>query len=171
MKRFNYTSSFLIPLVLIIGVVVMACNRAEELPVEPVITSLSFDTQSEALKLEFTDGDGDFGIGPDYDEPPFLDPDSTIVNPYYTNLWIDYYEKREGEWVLVETPDSFNFRVPVLTPEGQNKQLEVKITYDMSFELPFPTAQSDTIKFRVTLVDRARHESVPKETEAIYLPN
>ena len=122
--------------------------------------------------VEFSDGDGDFGISPnDPKFPEYLDPDSTQLNPYYYNLWIDYFEKREGEWILVQTPGTFNFRIPVLTPDGQNKQLEVKITNDMSFDLPLPTAESDTIKFKVTLVDRAKHQSVPEETDAIYMPN
>lgn len=135
---------------------------------EPIINSLTFDVPSQSMIFEFTDGDGDFGLYPD-DTLKYLDPERTIPNPYYYNLWIDYYEKREGEWVLVEPPGTFNFRIPVITPDGQNKQLEVKVTNDMSFDLPLPTAQSDTIKFKVTLVDRAKHESVPEETDEIVL--
>ena len=148
----------------------LSCDRSKDFPDEPVINSLRFDSVEKDLIINFTDGDGDFGI--DSDAPPFqefLDPDSTIPNPYYYNLWLDYYEKRDGVWELIETPSTFNFRVPVLTPDGQNKQLDVKITYDMSFDLPLPNAQSDTIKFNVTLVDREKRESIPVETEEIVL--
>ena len=157
--------------IVFVGAFASSCERDKDFPDEPVITSLEFDSLNKALIVTFTDGDGDFGI--DNDAPPFngwLDADSTIRNPYYYNLWLDYYEKREGEWVLVETPSTFNYRVPVLTPVGQNKQLDVKITYDMSFELPFENAESDTIKFRVTLVDRSLKESVPEQTGEIIFP-
>lgn len=151
---------------------ISSCDSSKDFPDEPVINSLEFDSVNKALIINFTDGDGDFGI--DNDAPPFqqyLDADSTIPNPYYYNLWLDYYEKRNGEWVLVETPSTFNFRIPVLTPAGQNKQLDVKITYDMDFDLPLPNAESDTIKFGVTLVDRAKNQSIPKETLPIILAN
>ncbi len=171
MARFRSTYFFFLFGIVLIAGFSAACTRAKDLPVEPVINSLSFDAQTKQMVVDFSDGDGDFGISPtDPDFPEYLDSDSTQRNPYYYNLWIDYFEKREGEWVRVETPGSFNFRIPVLTPEGQNKQLEVTVTNDLSFDLPLPTAESDTIKFKVTLVDRAKHESVPEETDAIYLP-
>lgn len=154
----------------VMAIFIVSCENVKDFPDEPVINSLVFDSLSQSMIIKFTDGDGDFGI--DNDNPPFqefLDPDSTMPNPYYYNLWVDYYEKRDGEWELIHTPSTFNYRVPVLTPEGQNKQLDVKITYDMSFDLPLPTAESDTIKFNVTLVDRAKNESLPKETGTIVL--
>lgn len=149
-----------------------SCVSDKNFPDEPVINSVEFDSLKKALIINFTDGDGDFGIengDPRFEE--FLDADSTIRNPYYYNLWVDYFEKREGEWVMVHTPNTFNFRVPNLTPQGQNKQIEVRITYDLKHDIPLPTAQSDTIKFSVVLVDRAKHESLPKETDAIVLPS
>lgn len=149
----------------------VSCENSKDFPDEPVINSLDFDSLSKSLIIHFTDGDGDFGI--DSEEPPFnqwLDDDSTVANPYYYNLWVDYYELRDGNWEIIHTPSTFNYRVPVLTPAGQNKQLDVKITYDMSFELPLQTAESDTIKFNVTLVDRSKNESIPKETSAIVFP-
>lgn len=157
--------------ILAAGAFLSACEHESDFPPEPVINSLSFDTSNYSMVVEFTDGDGDFGIpenDPAYNY--YLDEDSTQLNPYYYNLWVDYYEKREGEWVLVTPPSSFSWRVPVLTPAGQNKQLEVKITNDMSFDLPLLTAQSDTIKFRVVLIDRAKNQSNPEETQPLYIP-
>ncbi len=164
--------SIYVLLALLLAASSSSCDKSKDFPDEPVINALRFDSVEKALIINFTDGDGDFGLNSM--EPPFngfLDPDSTIPNPYYNNLWLDYFEKRNGEWVLVETPSTFNYRVPVLTPAGQNKQLDVKITYDMSFELPFDNAQSDTIKFRVTLVDRSLKESIPEETSPIIFGN
>ncbi len=167
MKKWHYIFFiFLVP-------ALSNCERGDEFPNEPVITAIDFDDANSDLIIEFTDGDGDYGIeAEDPDFPYYLDDDSTEVNPYYFNLWIDYYELRDGEWVFVEPKSEagFNFRVPNLTPDGQNKQLEVIFTNDMSTELPYLLAESDTIKFRVTLVDRAKNESVPEETSAIYMP-
>lgn len=169
MKSFKHTNWKWIASFFVIMVLAWSCQRESDLPDEPVINSVTFDRPSEHLIVEFTDGDGDFGF-PDSDETEqWLDEDETDLNPYYNNLWIDYFEKRDGEWVMVEPANilGFNFRVPELTPKGQSKQLEVKITNDMSFDLPLATAESDTIKFSVTLVDRARHESIPMETDPI----
>ncbi len=148
-----------------------ACDDGNTFPDEPVINSLSWDNSLEHLIVEFTDGDGDFGIdGEDSRFPLYVNGDSSMVNPYYYNLWIDYFEKQDGEWVLIEPENTFSFRVPVLTPDGQNKQLDVLITNDLSTEIPYLLSESDTIKFRVTMVDRALRESVPMETEVIIAP-
>lgn len=121
--------------------------------------------------IDFTDGDGDFGITPgDPDFPEYIEPigpDST-KNPYYHNLWIDYYEMHDGEWELIEPNNSFNFIVPDLTPQGQTKQLEVTITNDLSFDLPY-SDKSDTIKFSVVLVDRAKNHSLKEETDLLVI--
>lgn len=152
-------------------VILSACNDKNDFPNEPVITKIDFDLVNTYLIVDFTDGDGDFGISPDDPDFPFyLDSDSTIPNPYYYNLWIDYFEKREGKWVLIEPENTFNFRVKVLTPEGQNKQLEVRITNDLSTEIPYLFAESDTVKFGVTLVDRSLNESVTEETAELVIP-
>ncbi len=169
-RKYANLTTFVV-IALILGGIVFSCDRSDGFPDEPVITNLEFDTEVRSMVIEFTDGDGDFGIdADDTDFPQFLDPDSTILNPYYYNLWIDYFEKQEGEWVLIEPKNSFNFRVPVLTPTGQNKQLEVVITNDLSADIPYPLAESDTIKFVVTLVDRSKNESIPEETLELYVP-
>ncbi|HKL03488.1 MAG TPA: hypothetical protein VJ911_07415, partial [Cryomorphaceae bacterium] len=74
-----------------------SCDRGNDLPDEPVITKIDFDEASEELIVEFTDGDGDYGLDDeDPDFPLYLDDDSTEINPYYYNLWIDYYELRDS---------------------------------------------------------------------------
>ncbi len=151
-----------------------ACNKVEDLPAEPVINEIIFDTSVKALQFRFTDGDGNFGLSqtdilPPYQ--PFEDEAETIPNRFHYNLWVDYFEKIDGEWVQIFTASTIDFRVPILTPAGQNKQLRVLATYDMSSFLPFITAQSDTIKFQVSIVDRALNVSNMVETDAIVLSN
>jgi hypothetical protein len=151
-----------------------ACTDDEELPSEPVINEISFDTTVKALQFRFTDGDGNFGLSQNDILPPYQpyeDDEETIPNRFHYNLWVDYFEKIDGEWEQVFTASTIDFRVPILTPAGQNKQLRVLATYDMSSFLPFITAESDTIKFQVRIVDRALNVSNMAETEPIVLPN
>lgn len=158
-------------LILLALIVAFGCNRENEFPDEPVITNIDFNVADTLLVIEFTDGDGDFGLDADDPDFPFY-VDSPEVNPYYTNLWIDYYEKIKGEWVLVvpENELGFNFRVPVLTPSGQNKQLEVIITNAMEGEVPYLFAESDTFRLDVRIVDRSLNISNTESTEEIVMP-
>jgi hypothetical protein len=173
--RFSSTKYIFISSLLTMFLLTTSCDRNEGFPDEPEITEISFgphpETGENTLFVTFTDGDGDFGIAPnDPDFPLTIGPDS-LPNPYYYNFWVEYFELREGEWVFVDRPGEENFRIPVLTPQGQNKQLEVKLEVFMGEpELPYLLAESDTIKFRVTLVDRALNESQPRDTESIFMP-
>lgn len=169
MNIITHTSRFILGASAVALLFMAACSDKNDWPDEPVINSLTFDEEAQMMFIDFTDGDGDFGITPgDPDFPEFLDPDSTMPNPYYHNLWVDYYELHDDEWELIELENTFNFIVPDLTPQGQTKQLEVTITYDMSFDLPY-SADSDSVKFSVVLVDRAKHESLPVETGLLVI--
>jgi hypothetical protein len=146
-----------------------SCEKESDFPPEPVITDIRFDYDEYHLIVEFTDGDGDFGIT--QGDPNFPDSVDGEPNPFYRNMWIDCYQLIDGEWFLTDPPDALGYIVPDLTPQGQSKQLQVEITNDLSEELPFVTfVESDTIKFVVTLVDRAKNISEPAETEALYIP-
>jgi hypothetical protein len=39
-----------------------SCEKESDFPPEPVITDINFDLDKYHLIVEFTDGDGDFGI-------------------------------------------------------------------------------------------------------------
>ena len=162
-------------LIYLFGILILGtgCLKNDEFPDEPVITSVEFVVDDTLLVVEFTDGDGDFGIdGDDPDFPLYLDADSTELNPYYNNLWIDYYEKVDGEWLFVdpENEQGFNFRIPVLTPSGQNKQLEVVITNAMEGEVPYLLSEADTFRLDIQLVDRSLKESEIVSTGEIVMP-
>ncbi len=54
------------------------------------------------LKFSFTDGDGDIGLA-----------QGDTIPPHDYNLYIDYFEKQNGEYVKIEFVDfSFNARIP-----------------------------------------------------------
>ena len=114
------------------------------------------DSTQGVLTMNFFDCDGDVGLS-DRDTVPPYNADSR----YHYNYYLDYYEKRDGEWFLVDFGEGgYKYRIPVITPEGRFPELEGEIDVDLFF---FPT-EYDTFKFSVTLIDRALNESEPVET-------
>ncbi|MGB6037099.1 MAG: hypothetical protein WBG42_12575, partial [Cryomorphaceae bacterium] len=113
-----------------------ACNNDDDLPDEPVINSVEFLEAEKDLVINFTDGDGNFGLPDDMIDPPFQaweDSTNGIINKNHNNLWVDVFVKESGAYARLETPNpyGFDFRIPFLTPAGQNKQLKVTATYDL----------------------------------------
>jgi len=173
LSKKSFVKKIILAYLLGVFILLSGCLRNDDFPDEPTITSIEFNSDDTLLIVEFTDGDGDFGIAPeDPDFPLYLDADSTELNPYYNNLWIDYYEKVDGEWLFVqpENDQGFNFRIPVLTPTGQNKQLEVIITNAMEGEVPYLLSEADTFRLDVQLVDRSLNESEIASTGEIIMP-
>ncbi len=97
-----------------------SCQRAEhysEVPyieykdLQKVDNGTGTDDQAN-LVVYFQDGDGDIGLS---------ESDTTGVfaydSAYYYNFFIDYYEKQNGEWVLVELPTPLHVRIPYLIEE------------------------------------------------------
>lgn len=141
-----------------------ACLKVDSLPPEPHIEFKSFEVfanDSASLTFTFTDGDGDIGLTAADSEPP-----------YDANLYLEYFEFDDGVWTNVDLGGQPNiaYRVPDLTPTGQNQTLEGEISIAME---PFSfthNATADTIKYAVTLKDRALHVSNSVETGMIVVP-
>lgn len=138
-----------------------ACNPEAQYPIEPVIEFNAFVPNGDKGKItiNFTDGDGDIGLKESDTQPPF---DTSSI--YFNNYFIAYEEKVNGQWQAGldqnGDPVEFKYRVPYVTPEGQNKALKGKI--DVTIQ-PFyynpMSVDSDTIRFRIKIYDRALHES------------
>ena len=112
-----------------------------------------------------SDGDGDIGLSDAYNQPPF-DTGST----YYHNLFLDYDTLENGAWRRVDFQLPLYYRIPVITPTGQNKTLEGEITYRFTDWPTIPNTPWDTVRYTVKLVDRALHESNIVRTVEIILP-
>jgi hypothetical protein len=144
------------------------CLRTEEFPVEPVITYKEFKAfgDSASLVIKFTDGDGDIGLGQG-DTTGAYAPGQT----YYHNFFVEYYKLDNGVW---SPPFVFAlplyYRVPVVTPTGQNKALEGEIAVALKPYPTLPGTSGDTIRYSVKLVDRALHESNVVYTEGVVVP-
>ncbi|MDD4142185.1 MAG: hypothetical protein PHR20_05270 [Bacteroidales bacterium] len=148
--------------------ILFSCNHYEEYPIEPQIeyngyTLLSQITETDTIpvkgviKIGFTDGDGDIGLY-DYD----------TVAPYDYNLFIAYYELHNNVWTQVVNADgdtvNFNGRIPIITPDGSNKNIKGTI-YDTVLLNTF--SSFDTVKYVISIRDRALHQSNEIETPAI----
>ncbi len=150
-----------------LGVLLAGCLRTEEFPVEPAITFRSFTLygDSASLVIRFTDGDGDVGLNAADTFPPYQPG-----GPNYSNLRIEYQELRNGTWTTVVFPQPLEYRVPNLTPAGQNKALEGEIAIALSPFSFYHYDTYDTVRYKVQLVDRALHVSNQVETTPIELP-
>ena len=156
-----------------------ACKDEEDLPDEPVINSIDFRQDSKELVINFTDGDGNFGLPSEMVDPPFQaweDSSNGIINRYHNNLWLEVYVREQGVYQLLEVDNDygFDFRIPELTPKGQNKQLRVTATYDLAFDLEAIAMTNtlnygDTLRFDVVLVDRDLNESNMAESRGHVL--
>lgn len=113
--------------------------------------------------IDFTDGDGDIGLN-EWDTLPPYDFNEDPFNKYYFNLLLYYYEKNDSIWEEVELAVPYFYRIPVITPRGQNKALNGEIDVDVS--LPFN--RPDSIRFEIVLIDQALRESNRLQTPVIY---
>lgn len=162
----------------LISLLMFSCKQDPQFPDTPQISFLAFDQvkdvsgkdSSGVLRLSFTDGDGDIGLTAADTFAPY-----NKGSVYYFNFFISYYEKQNGNWVKIVIPGfppgsdtlSNNSRIPYLTPEGQNKALEGEIQMSLFTNNPF--SPYDTIKYEVTIADRALNRSNQVSTREIVL--
>lgn len=153
-----------------VAVLLSSCFKNEEYPVEPIISDpvFLFSGDSAKLTFSFTDGDGDIGLAPEDTLAPF-NPDSY----YHYNLHIDYYERDdvngwqrgrdlEGDSIV------FQYRLKPIVVKGKARGIKGTMDVTMNnFYNPF-SDQSDTIRYTITLIDKALNESNQIETDPIY---
>jgi hypothetical protein len=127
---------------------VIGCKKSDQYSDIPAITFKSLTVQQSTagfdstshLIISFTDGDGDIG-SIQYEGVP-------------NNIIIAQFSKLNGSWVNDST--DWSGHLPYLTPTGNNKALTGEIATDIS--LPWPKT-NDTIRYSVSIIDRALHQS------------
>ena len=141
------------------------CDKDKVFSDTPAITMSDNQVYNNPVKIiiDFTDGDGDIGLDEGDTLPPY-EFNEDPFNMYYFNLLLYYYEKNDSIWEEVELPVPYFYRIPVITPRGQNKALNGVIDVDVS--LPFN--RPDSIRFEIILVDQALRESNRLQTPVIY---
>jgi hypothetical protein len=156
MKSIFNKISILIVLVCI-GFFNFSCLKDERFSEIPDIKYIDYQQNAivddngiaDKLIFSFTDGDGDIGLN-EWDTLPPFDTSSR-------NLLLKLFEKKNGEFVEKILPAPFSYRLPYLTPEGQNKSLEGEI--EVAIQLTAFLLPTDTVRFEAYMLDRAMHKS------------
>lgn len=143
------------------------------------ITSVPFDSVNErgspagsynrvTVTISFKDGDGDLGLANEDINPPYAatNPNGT-PNKYYNNYFFAIQERNGdgtfSDFVLPNPDLNYNSRYPRLEPDTQGDRKQ-PLKGDLSFKQAFgtgspPFVKGRTIRFRISIADRALHES------------
>lgn len=144
-------------IVIISTLILSSCLKPEEYPLEPIVTYERFNVMNDSatLVVSFTDGDGNIGL-----RQSDTTGDFSPNKYFHHNFFVEYYEKDDAlGWVRGKTLTGddieFLYRIPYLTPNGNNKALkgEIEVTIEPTYYNPFST-QSDTIMYKIYLADR-----------------
>lgn len=164
MKKSLYIALITLPLVF------SSCFKTEDYGSVPVITFDEFVATGDSAKLifDFTDGEGDIGLHDNQTEAPYH-----FGSKYYYNVYIEYLEKDDTEG-FKHTLDlngdtiAFPIRIHPILDLDESKSIKGKIEVALTPLYYNPnSSQSDTIKFRIQLIDRELHESNWIETGEI----
>lgn len=147
-----------------------SCFKQEDFPVEPIISFKDFNIQGDSamLAFNFTDGDGDLGLAPEDTLSPY-----NPTSEFYYNIYVKYFEKDDSQgWVTGKNLQGddliYAYRIKPINFKGKTKSIKgiIEINMGTLYFNPF-SAQSDTIKYSIQLIDRALHKSNIVETEQI----
>lgn len=128
----------------------VSCREVVNYPDEPSVGFLTLVSKDSTdvldnpvkrvtLTFHLIDGNGDMGLGPT-DTTGSFHRDSL----YYYNLFLQEYKMVNGSYVEVPAPDGLRrYRIPDLTPAGQNKTLIA----DISVTVEYPYSQSNPLPF------------------------
>ena len=156
--RLSTPAKYLALLLLLAG-----CKKIVDYPDEPVVrfTSVlskdSTDVLDNPVKrvtvtFHLTDGNGDIGLGITDTTGPF-NKDSA----FYYNLFLQEYNKENGSFTEVPPPGGLRrYRIPDLTPTGQNKTLIADIS--VTIEYPYSTSNPlpfNEFRYEFYVVDRS----------------
>ena len=147
-----------------------SCKKEDPTPVPPVINFLdaqfSTDKSYTIVTFEFYDADGDLGLKQEEN-----------IGEQEFNLFVDYYEKNNGNWQLITPLIIYNnttsaydttelhLRVPFIKNESQvalEGETEVKLLYNFN---------ADTFRYDITLKDRAFQLSNTISTTELIVNN
>lgn len=149
------------------ALLLVSCLKREEFPPQPVIEYTDFikyGNDSAVFIFQFTDGDGDIG----------LDERDTLGNfapsqPYYYNFIMTfYYKDATGTFQPFDAIDSTpaimdtlknGYRIPNITPEGQNKVLDGEIRVKLLGPYIPPQVDDKNFKFDAFIYDRSLNKS------------
>ncbi len=146
------------------------CIKEEQYPLEPQIEYAGFATAKDItgkdslgiISITYTDGDGNIGLY-SWD----------TIEPYKYNFYLKFLQMVNNQLVEVipaDTSITFNARIPILTPEGRNKNIKGNISMYLELYFARQMLLSDTIAFEMYIKDRDLNESNVIETP-LYIIN
>lgn len=139
-----------IGLLVVIAIGLVSCLQGVKYPPEPQITYLSYvekdsvdilgnpTTHFILITFEFTDGDGNLG-----------EAESSTTK----NLFVIEYGIENG---VKQTPIETGYRMPDITPAGQNKSLKGEVDVDIQLFGNYPY---DSVQYEIYIKDRSNNES------------
>ena len=144
-----------------------ACFKSKNFAVEPIISNPQSTVQGDSatVSFDFTDGDADIGLDPS-DTVGVHAPDSF----FYYNIYLEYFEKDDVlGWVAGKDLNGddvvFGYRIKPISVSENTEGISGRI--DVSIEPTYRnhlSPESDTVKFKITLIDRALNVSNSLET-------
>lgn len=148
-----------------------SCRKIESLPDTPYIEFRNFEVfdttdilgnylKGGRLKFYFEDGDGDIGLK----SPTEFSADTL-------NMFFKLYRKTRNAFIEVPDNDPMKpsgYRIPYMERTGQNKILNgtIQVTFMYLF---YDKSQTDTLKYKFCIKDRAQHLSDTVYTNEIPL--
>ena len=156
MKLYTKISLFLL-ILLFTGLT--GCVKDVEYPLKPEIEFGGFSTMRDVsgkdsvglITISYTDGDGNIGLD-----------SNDKVEPYKYNYYLKFMQFKNKQLVDVlpqGSTENFNARIPILTPNGRNKNIKGDITRTIQLYFARQALQSDTIAFEIYIKDRTLLES------------
>jgi len=145
-----------------------SCEKEEVEPTPPVINyinlQLSANNQFTKLTFGFYDADGDLGL-----------KQNENTGEQEFNLFVDYYEKHNGSWVLKSPLVTWNnnenkfdtvdlhLRIPFIDNKS-GKALEGETEVDLLYDFNAPS-----FRYEIYIKDRALHSSNTITTPEIFV--
>ena len=156
MKLYTKISLFL--LILLFGGLT-GCVKEEQYPVIPEIGFQSYATYTSIdgkdslglVTISYKDGDGNIGLYP-----------TDTVEPLKYNFYLKFLQQIDGQMVEVIPVNpavNFNARIPILTPNGRNKNIKGEITMTLELYFASQILKSDVIAFEIYIKDRGQNKS------------
>ncbi|WP_324671189.1 hypothetical protein [Hymenobacter sp. GOD-10R] len=158
-------------LMLFVGLAVSSCIATPDYPDTPEISFKSITQQrfktddgtfdSVKVTISFRDGDGDLGLSNDDTNPPYQQKnlDGTL-NRFYNNYFFQAQVLRNGEYrdTILNKDQPYDGRYPLLNNTGRAEPLKGDLTFSQRvFVGTF--YYGSRIRYKVSIVDRALHES------------
>lgn len=172
----NLKNIICLSILIIIIAIITACptpQKYSEIPEIKFKQIILFDTIDDpdlqnpvkGYKLRFGLTDGDGNIGLNADDTIGIEIDSLYINNFFSIL----YEIKTADTIVVDSFKGYNFRIPYVQPQGQNKVLIADVFIDMTFAYHQDTLTYDSVMFEFYIIDRDLNKSNTEKTLAIKL--